>query len=241
MTSIERTAYPYISANKAISKKTLETCYVLSTDDLNYIDRNIRGNRLRLNFVIQLKTFQNLGYFIDLGEVPYVIIDYLKKQMKLPHNLSPSYEYQSTLSRHRDSIREYLQVKPWNTKGADSAQRVAMLAAYSASQTMNNPADIINFVIEDLVVKHFELPVFNTLDRLVRHVRYKVNQDIFQKVTKHLADAQPLEKMDALLIVEKEETYSPYQKLKDPPKAPTITNFRGRNQNARNIDFENLV
>lgn len=215
-----------IPANKAIAQKTLESCYVLTKNDLDHIDKHIRGNKLRFNFAVQLKIFRNLGYFIGINEVPPSILQFIKKQLKLPYNLQLSYDHPKTLSRHRESIRKYLQVKPWNTKGADSAQRVAMLSAYNASQTMNNPADIINVVIEELVVKHFELPVFNTLDRLVRHVRSKVNQDIFQKVTKHLADAQLLEKMDALLIVEKEETYSPYQKLKDPPKAPTITNFR---------------
>lgn len=91
---------------------------------------------------------------------------------------------------------------------------------------MNNPADIINVVIEELVSKQFELPVFNTLDRLVRHVRAKVNQDIFQRVFQQLQADHLLEKLDRLLIVAKEESYSDYQKLKDPPKAPTITQFR---------------
>lgn len=226
MTSIERRAYPYIYATKVISRKTLDVCYVLTAEELAHINQNIRGNRLRFNFAIQLKSFQNLGYFIDISEVPDVILDYLKKQMSLPHNLSPFYEYPATSSRHRTSIREYLQVTPWGSKGRDSAQRVAMQTALKASQTMNNPADIINVVIEDLVEKHFELPVFNTLDRLVRHVRAKVNQGIFQNVINHLKANNLLETMEKLLLVEKEETYSDYQKLKQPPKAPTVTNFK---------------
>ena len=101
-----------------------------------------------------------------------------------------------------------------------------MQAAYKASQTLNHPADIINVVIEELIDNSFELPVFMTLDRLVRHVRSTVNQDIYQKVMRHLKDHNLLEKMDALLIVEQEEAYSAYQRLKEPPKAPTLTHFK---------------
>lgn len=226
MTSLERTAYPHISANKIISQKTLDTSYVLTAEELDHINKNIRGNRMRFNFAIQLKSFQNLGYFVDIEEIPRVIAEYLKKQMKLPHNLSPLYDYSPTSSRHRMSIRKYLKMTPWGLKGNDSAQRVAMQIAYKASQTMNNPADIINVVIEDLVAKHFELPAFNTLDRLVRHVRSKVNQGIFQNVTNHLKTNNLLETLDKLLLVEKEETYSAYQRLKELPKAPTLTHFR---------------
>ncbi len=65
MTSIERTAYPSLSAHKIISKKTLDTCYKLTQQEIEYICKNIRGDQQRFNFVIQLKTFQNLMYFID--------------------------------------------------------------------------------------------------------------------------------------------------------------------------------
>ena len=35
MTSIERTAYPHISSKKSISQKTLDTCYLLTKEELN--------------------------------------------------------------------------------------------------------------------------------------------------------------------------------------------------------------
>ena len=147
MTSIERTAYPCISASKVIAQKTLEKCYVLTQREIEYIDTYIRGNRLRGAFAVQLKVFQNLGYFVDIRDIPISIVGFIRKQLKLPHNLQLSYDHLKTLSRHRERIREYLQIKPWNTQKGDSAQRVAMRAAYGASQTMNNPADIINVVI----------------------------------------------------------------------------------------------
>lgn len=224
MTSIERTAYPYLSASKIISQKTLDTCYVLAEEERSYIRNNIRGNRLQFNFAIQFKIFQNLCYFIDISEVPQAILHHLRKQMGIPHNLRPFYQHSKTLSRHRERIRNYLQITPWG--GAYSAQRTAIQAASKASQTMNYVADIINVVIEELVIKRFELPSFHTLDRLVRHTRATVNRGIFQQVNNSLEEKGILENIKSLLTVEKEETYSAYQKLKRAPKAPTITHFK---------------
>lgn len=112
MTSIEKTAYPYISASKVIAHKTLEKSYVLTKRELEYIDTHIRGNKLRGTFAVQLKVFQNLGYFVDMKEVPISIVVFIRKQLNLPHNLQLSYDHLKTLSRHRERIRDYLQIKP---------------------------------------------------------------------------------------------------------------------------------
>ena len=37
-------------------------------EQLSTINKNIRGNRMRFNFAIQLKSFQNLGHFVDVVE-----------------------------------------------------------------------------------------------------------------------------------------------------------------------------
>lgn len=36
--------------------------------------------------LLQLKTFQNIGYFIDLDQIPQAIVIYLRKQLGVPHN-----------------------------------------------------------------------------------------------------------------------------------------------------------
>ena len=52
---------------------------------------------------------------------------------------------------------------------------------------MDNPADLINVAIEELVKNRYELPPFATLDRLVRHVRNLVNQQLFSQITSQLS------------------------------------------------------
>jgi len=51
---------------------------------------------------------------------------------------------------------------------------------------MDNPADLINVAIEEVVKERYELPGFNTLDRLVNHLRKEVNQKIFSQVISQL-------------------------------------------------------
>ena len=101
-----------------------------------------------------------------------------------------------------------------------------MQTAFNTSLTMNNPADIINVVIEELLKKRFELPAFNTLDRLVRHVRARVNQSIFKNVTQRLITHHLTSTLDQLLMIEKDEAYCAYQKLKQLPKSPTVTHLK---------------
>jgi len=79
MSSIERTAYPRFATGRVLKERELEQFYSLTPDELNYIYKNIRGTEMQLNFAVQLKTFQRLGYFPILKSVPSVIIEHIKK------------------------------------------------------------------------------------------------------------------------------------------------------------------
>jgi hypothetical protein len=48
---------------------------------------------------------------------------------------------------------------------------LAIKALSEAAETKDNPADLINLALETLIKERYELPVFSTLDRLVRRVR----------------------------------------------------------------------
>lgn len=77
MSSIERTAYPRFSA-RVLKQSELDQFYSLTPDEKCYLDQNIRGDQMRLNFAAQLKAFQRLGYFPSLSNIPQAIIDHLK-------------------------------------------------------------------------------------------------------------------------------------------------------------------
>jgi TnpA family transposase len=100
-----------------------------------------------------------------------------------------------------------------------------MQAAFQASQTMNNPADIINFVIEQLVHQRFELPAFSTLDNLVKHVRHLVNNKIFNQIFEQL-DSERIQSFESLLQTPEDYNRSAFNQLKNLPKSSTVKNFR---------------
>ena len=105
----------------------------------------------------------------------------------LPHTL---------LAHDQSQIRNYLQVTPFNP---EARQLISETVSQSA-QVMDNPADLINVAIEVLVKERYELPGFNTLDRLVCGIRNRVNQQIFSQVYRQL-DEEYISHLDTLFKV----------------------------------------
>ena len=222
MTSIYRTAYPRFHPNQKIRAKELEADYSLTHVELNYIKENIRGDSLRLGFAILLKIFQHMNCFPGMNTIPEAIIKHIREQ--IPYIKSSTkfvYEYESSLNRHRRRIYDYLQVKRYDNQIRSHAIKVA----YNAAKTRNFPADIINVLIEDLRKNHYELPAFNQLSRLVKHVRFMVNNKIFKNIYQQLKSHQ-IEMLDALLEIKLDYNRTGYNGLKQLPKNPTISNFR---------------
>jgi hypothetical protein len=73
MTSIDRTVYPRLSAPR--SAQALSEQYRRSEEEMAFvIDHTDETPTLRLSLVVQLKTFQQLGYFLPVTVVPAKII-----------------------------------------------------------------------------------------------------------------------------------------------------------------------
>src|SRR6266536_2368171 len=98
MSSIERTAYPRFASGRVLKERELEQFYSLTSDELGYINKNIRGDQMRLNFAVQLKAFQRLGYFPELKKIPSVVIDHIKKCLGIfDDEMSLHYKHDTTL------------------------------------------------------------------------------------------------------------------------------------------------
>lgn len=74
MISVERTAYPRLNPNKTMSPKNIHAYYTLTEEEKIHIQKTIRRKSYQLSYALQLKTFQNLGYFIDLNQMNKIII-----------------------------------------------------------------------------------------------------------------------------------------------------------------------
>ncbi len=170
MASIERTAYPRFKRHP--SAHDLSDLHTPAEEEIAFARKLARSETHFLALVTLLKSFQRLGYFPQLEEVPSVIVNHLRSCLHLGPEVAPGYEEARTLYRHHRAIRDYLRVKAYGKE----ARHLAIKAVYMAAQTMDNPADLINVSLEMLVKERFELPAFSTLDRLARRVRVVVNR-----------------------------------------------------------------
>ncbi|MEB8915054.1 DUF4158 domain-containing protein, partial [Bacillus cereus] len=163
MTSIERTSYPRFKQN--LTGKELKEIYTVTYADNQFAHRVARGTIPVFSLLVMLKSFHRLGYFPRPKDIPSVIIHHIRSSLRILNETEPNFRTKS-IYRHQKAIGEHLQVLPF---GKD-ALHIATNAIYKASQVMDNPADLINVSIEELIKERYELPAFSTLDRLARRV-----------------------------------------------------------------------
>lgn len=178
MPSIAETAYPRLK--NQIRSKELLLIYTPTPQELELSRRHTKGTVAKLGFLVLLKTFQRLGYFILVKNVPTSIIKHIATCAKIP--LVPtaldSYDVSGTRWRHLGLIREYLKIQPYGVK----ARRVIIKSIASAARTKNDLADLVNIAIEELVHHQYELPTFNSLVRAARRVRSTISRSFYRQI-----------------------------------------------------------
>jgi Domain of unknown function (DUF4158) len=216
MASIERTAYPRFKAT--LSAQELQTLYAPTEEEREFVATHAWTDAQQLTLLTLLKCHQCLGYLPAFDTIPLYIRQYLCQQLHLP--LETEFHTAKNLrSRYRHLIRGYLAVTAYTNGGAALvAQRVTQ-AAY----TMSDPADLINVAIEHLIQQRFELPAFQTLDRVVSHVRAEVHQTLYARMTAALSEAEKT-RLDALMAVHAGR--SEFTRLKDTPRRATLKHLR---------------
>jgi hypothetical protein len=209
--SIERTAYPRFK--RYYTPKELQEIYTPTPAEIAFGRTSTSGDNNYLNLIILLKLFQRLGYFPKLSDIPESIVNYIRTFLKLGEPLNLGYESPQTLSRHKKVIRSYLQVSQFDQE----ANQFLSANVENKALVMDNPADLINVAIEELVKNRYELPPFSTLDRLVCHIRNRVNQQLFFQVSSQLS-SEDQQRLNDLLDNHADRERSSYNDLKKLPK-----------------------
>lgn len=214
MASIERTAYPRFK--RYYTQAQLQKTYTPTSTEIAFARDHTQGDRNFFNLIVLLKSFQRLGYFPNLKQIPQDITSYLRDYLKLFENIELGYDRSRTLYRHKKEIRAYFQVTAFDKQARHLISEVVSRSAL----VMDNPADLINVAIEMLVKDRYELPGFNSLNRLVCRLRTRVNHLLFSQVTQQL-DSEYLSRLDSLLENYPVHQRSPYNDLKKLPKKST--------------------
>jgi len=211
MASIERTAYPRFK--RYFKDAELKEIYTPTAAEIAFGLANATGQTNHLGCLVLLKTFQRLGYFPKSNKIPHQIIKHIRDYLKLPSDITLEQLSPRTLSRLKGEIRAYLKVSRFNRQ----ALRLITETVEQSASIMDNPADLINVAIEILVKNYYELPGFNTLNRLVCQLRNSVNQNLFTQITQAL-EHKYVKQLEALLEIHPSEQRSSYNDLKKLPK-----------------------
>jgi hypothetical protein len=178
MPTVHETVYPRLKS--AQSRRELADLYTPTEAELELADRSSKGETAKLAFLALLKTFQRLGYFIALRDMPRGIVEHIGHDcgmLIVPD--TTEYDDSGTRRRHVKIIRQYLRVKSFDEAGQVILSTVVRLAA----ERMEDLADIINVAIEELIRESFELPGFSTLHKEAKRGRAEVNRTLYRRVS----------------------------------------------------------
>jgi hypothetical protein len=107
------TAYPRLK--NYVTSRELTEIYTPTQQELALASRYTKKGATLLGFLVKLKTFQRLGYFVGSEAVPASIISHIIQCAQLSVNRSclTSYEQSKTKKRHIALIREFLSIQPY--------------------------------------------------------------------------------------------------------------------------------
>lgn len=221
MLSKADTAYPQLKSK--LTNKDLELCYTPTIEELKFCRSRTRGKCSLLGFVVLLKTFQRLGYFIKAKEIPQQILIHIAGCLDIssPYTLMEKYEKKRVRENHLHLIRRHLNVNPYTGGGKASLEK----GLRQAVATREDLADIINMGIEILVRDRFELPSFKTILRKARSIRTSVNLEIFTTISRKLGGDER-KFLDLLFVSDEQTRISPWNELKADSPKPTLNCLR---------------
>jgi hypothetical protein len=222
MPSLHETAYPRLKS--VVTAHDLATVYTPTQDEIALAHRVARGTGARLCFLILLKTFQRLGYFMPLRAVPAAIVLHIAGcagTQTLPPTELARYDDSGTRRRHVPIIRQFINIRPFD----DNAQQVFSASVHEAAHTKEDLADLINIGIEALIRQRFELAGFTTLLEAAQRERAEVNRGYCRGVVQAL-DEEERACIDRLFLTETGTRRSAWDRLKGDPGRPTLANLR---------------
>lgn len=219
MASIERTAYPRFK--RAVTARELHGSFTPSLGEIEWARELTRSPEHLLALVALLKSFQRLGYFPDLYEVPIVVVDHVRGYLDMGSEVEVVHDSDRTAERHRAWIRQRVGV----VRDMKQARKLAEQAIYDAVRTKDNPADLINVALEELVRAGLELPGYSTLDDMAARIREEVNAGVHATIHARISDTER-GLLVGLLTVNESSRRSRFDDLKRPAGAATLSRFK---------------
>ena len=221
MPVIADTAYPRLAANP--SPVELEEAFSPSIAELGFTEGHTRRPGPRLALLVLLKTFQRLGYFVPLANVPSVIVAHVATRAGLASAVGEVTEYDGTSYRRRlmAMVRSFLGVTAYDRGG----RNIVVQASIEAARTRDDLPDIINVAIEELLRKRYELPAFGTLLRIGRTARALINRGYHRRIAAAMT-VEVRQRLASLLVVLEGASRSGWDQVKTEALRPSPQRMR---------------
>ena len=221
MPSIQETAYPCLKTN--LSAHELATIYTPTPDELALSQRVARSQSNQLAFLVQLKTFQRLGYPMSVSSVPAKIVRHIATAARVSASTEQlaAYDGSRTQSRYLAAVRDYLNITLYGA----AAEQAMTQAMERAALTKHDLADLMNVAIEELVRQRFELPAFSTVLRFARQVRQLTTIAFYGQVTQTLG-REEIVQFNRLFIQGSQTHKTPWERLKEEPGKPVLSRLK---------------
>ncbi|MCW2939604.1 MAG: transposase [Actinomycetia bacterium] len=192
-----------------------------------------RSHEGELVLAVLLKSFQRLAYFPRLEEVPPLVVTHVRGCLDVPAGVRAVPDSQRSLERHKSLVRERVKVR----LDKKEAVRIAEVAIRAAALTKDNPADLINVALEELIAARLELPGFTTLEELAGALREEVNQGFFAGIERRASVLGKARLLD-LLHVDLYTRRSRFDELKQPARRPSLSRLKAHLEWLKELDEE---
>ena len=187
--------------------------FMLSETDETFITQ-FRGDTNRHGATVLLKSLQYLGYFPHLNEVPVPVKSFIAKQLNLVGDPSKEYPWNTrTRFNHFEWIRQYTGFRASTDQDKEDLSTWLRQEGALSAITFS---DLFECAIQRLRSLCIELPSEKELTRVVNSALTGFFSDVHQQVAKRL-DEQICQKIDRLLIVDDDASFSTFEKVKKPP------------------------
>ncbi|MFB7211906.1 DUF4158 domain-containing protein [Streptomyces sp. NPDC056255] len=163
-----------------------------------------------------LKSYQRMGCFPALEDVPEQVVEFVRRAAELPEGTLPVYPAERTAKHHRGLVRKRVGV----AYDQAEARRIAKQPIRKEAVAKNRPADLIHIALEKVVEVGLELPGFSTFDKLASKIRTEVNAAICLGIHDSMS---PLRRSELLRLLEERDVDGTtlFKRLKKPAKGPS--------------------
>ncbi|WHY75268.1 DUF4158 domain-containing protein [Neobacillus sp. WH10] len=191
--------------------------------EIEWAEVKSKGTLQQLALLVLTKTVQKIGFFMRIVHVPEVIVIHIAKKALLPLPTKEdwkTYSEKRTAKRHFRFVRDYLQLRPFEYEAHQIVTDTMSKLAFSK----DDPAELVNAAIEELIRQRYELPVFNTLKDAANDVRNKSYRAIYHQIDEAL-NVEQKKNIEQLFQIPEGDTYRPWNELKEDAKRATLSHL----------------